>query len=45
MKLRSIKLQNYRCYQDNDFYFGVDTTIIIDKNGTGKSSQFKLLTS
>lgn len=38
MKLRSIKLQNYRCYQDNDFYFGVDTTIIIGKNGTGKSS-------
>ena len=38
MKLRSIKLQNYRCYQENDFYFGGDTTIIIGKNGTGKSS-------
>lgn len=38
MKLRSIKLQNYRCYQDNDFHFGGDTTIIIGKNGTGKSS-------
>lgn len=38
MKLRSIKLQNYRCYQNNDFYFGGDTTIIIGKNGTGKSS-------
>lgn len=38
MKLRSIKLQNFRCYQDNDFHFGGDTTIIIGKNGTGKSS-------
>ena len=38
MKLRSIKLQNFRCYQENDFYFGNDTTIIIGKNGTGKSS-------
>lgn len=38
MKLRAIKLQNYRCYQENDFHFGGDTTIIIGKNGTGKSS-------
>ena len=38
MKLKSINLHNFRCYQDNDFYFGSDTTIIIGKNGTGKSS-------
>ncbi|KFE96997.1 AAA family ATPase [Chryseobacterium luteum] len=38
MKLKSVKLQNYRCYQDNDFHFGSDCTIIIGKNGTGKSS-------
>lgn len=38
MKLRAIKLKNYRCYQENDFHFGGDTTIIIGKNGTGKSS-------
>jgi len=38
MKLNSIKIQNYRCYEDNDFEFGSDSTIIIGKNGTGKSS-------
>jgi len=38
MKLKTIELQNYRCYEDNDFHFGSDTTLIIGKNGTGKSS-------
>ncbi len=38
MKLKTIELQNYRCYENNDFHFGSDTTLIIGKNGTGKSS-------
>lgn len=38
MKLRTIELKNYRCYENNDFHFGSDTTLIIGKNGTGKSS-------
>ena len=38
MKLKTIELKNYRCYQDNDFHFGSDTTLVIGKNGTGKSS-------
>jgi DNA repair exonuclease SbcCD ATPase subunit len=38
MKLKSVKLQNYRCYQDNDFHFGYDCALVIGKNGTGKSS-------
>lgn len=43
MKLKSVKLQNYRCYQDNDFHFGSDCTIVIGKNGTGKSSLLSAL--
>ncbi|WEK70979.1 MAG: AAA family ATPase [Candidatus Chryseobacterium colombiense] len=38
MKLRTVELKNYRCYEKNDFHFGSDTTLIIGKNGTGKSS-------
>ena len=38
MKLKSVEIKNYRCYQNNDFHFGSDTTLIIGKNGTGKSS-------
>ena len=38
MKLQSIQLNNYRCYQSNDFNFGEDVTLVIGKNGTGKST-------
>lgn len=43
MKLNTVELKNYRCYQDNDFKFGKDCTIIIGKNGTGKSSLLSAL--
>lgn len=43
MKLKTVTLKNYRCYQNNDFVFGSDTTIIIGKNGTGKSSLLSAL--
>jgi predicted ATP-binding protein involved in virulence len=43
MKLKSVELQNYRCYKGNDFNFGTDCTIVIGKNGTGKSSLLSAL--
>lgn len=43
MKIKSVTIQNYRCYQNNDFIFGSDCTIIIGKNGTGKSSLLSAL--
>lgn len=43
MKLKTVELKNFRCYQDNDFNFGEECTIIIGKNGTGKSSLLSAL--
>ncbi|WP_253785387.1 AAA family ATPase [Flavobacterium sp. HSC-32F16] len=43
MKIKKISLQNFRCYEDNEFEFGTNTTIIIGKNGTGKSTLLSAL--
>lgn len=38
MKLKKIDLINFRCFEEAGFTFGEKQTVIIGKNGTGKSS-------
>jgi predicted ATP-binding protein involved in virulence len=38
MQLKKIKISNYRNFRDYSIDFGVETTIFIGKNGTGKTN-------
>ncbi|MCD8327464.1 MAG: AAA family ATPase [Lachnospiraceae bacterium] len=38
MKLKRIKLQNYRCFQNTSIDFEDDITLIVGKNGAGKTA-------
>lgn len=38
MYLDSLKIQNFRCYEDSDFKFNRKFNLIIGKNGSGKTS-------
>ena len=38
MYIKNIKLQNYRNYEDLFLDFGKQTTILIGKNGMGKTN-------
>lgn len=43
MKIRSLKLHNYRNYKDFTVDFGDEATIFIGKNGAGKSNLIKAI--
>ena len=38
MRLKSVKLVNYRCFIDTKIEFDKHITLLIGKNGTGKST-------
>lgn len=38
MRIERIIIENYRCYEKEEISFGTESTIIIGKNGTGKST-------
>ena len=38
MRLKSVKLVNYRCFADTEIKFDKHITLLIGKNGTGKSA-------
>lgn len=38
MRLKSVKLVNYRCFTDTEIEFDKHITLLIGKNGTGKSA-------
>lgn len=38
MRIKSIKLQNFRNFESNEFRLGKATTVFIGKNGTGKTN-------
>ena len=38
MKIKSLTLSNYRNYKNADIQFGSKTTVIIGKNGMGKTN-------
>ncbi len=38
MKIEQIRIRNFHCYEDETFDFSDSTTILIGKNGSGKSS-------
>lgn len=38
MRLKSVKLANYRCFTDTEIEFDKHITLLIGKNGTGKSA-------
>lgn len=38
MKLNTIKIKNFRCFESTEISFGSKATVFIGKNGTGKSS-------
>lgn len=41
MKIKELKLENFRCFKEAKFEFADQTTVLIGKNGTGKSSLIK----
>jgi len=43
MKINNIKIQNYRCYKEFELSLGSDVTVIIGKNGAGKSNLISAL--
>lgn len=43
MKLNKLTIDNFHCYQHDEFELGEKTTVFIGKNGTGKSSVLKAL--
>lgn len=45
MKLTNVHLSNFRCFQDYTISFGTHATVLIGKNGTGKTSLIKGLKS
>lgn len=38
MKLKSIRLVNYRCFTDTEIEFDEHITLLVGKNGTGKTA-------
>ena len=43
MKINKVQLHNYRNYKDFSVEFGSEATIIIGKNGTGKTNLIKAM--
>ena len=43
MILESIKIRNFHCYKEVSFDFSRETTVLIGKNGSGKSSLIKAI--
>lgn len=41
MRIKEIKINNFHCYQQTNFQFADRVTILIGKNGSGKSSLIK----
>ena len=41
MKIKNINIKGFHCYEDTSFGFGKEVTILIGRNGTGKSSLLK----
>lgn len=38
MKLKSIKIKNYRCFKETEIYFDDHITLVVGKNGAGKTA-------
>ena len=38
MKLKNIKITNYRCFKETDIVFDDHITLIVGKNGAGKTA-------
>ena len=38
MKLKNIKIENYRCFRKADIDFDENITLIVGKNGAGKTA-------
>lgn len=45
MNLTSVEIQNFHCYKQATFPFTKETTVLIGKNGSGKSSLIKAITN
>ena len=45
MKIDSINIKNFRCFDETEISFGLKATVFIGKNGTGKSSVISSLKS
>lgn len=45
MKIKNIHIKNFRCFDDYEFDFGENSTILIGKNGSGKTSLIVALKS
>ena len=43
MRIEQIKIRNFHCYEDETFDFSDSTTILIGKNGSGKSSLLRAI--
>jgi predicted ATP-dependent endonuclease of OLD family len=43
MKIENIKIENFRCFKSYEITFGKNTTVLIGKNGTGKTTFIKML--
>ena len=44
MKLKSIEIENFRCFQHFSLDFAPSITVLIGRNGTGKSTLIKSIT-
>ena len=44
MKLKSIEIENFRCFQHFSLDFAPSITVLIGRNGTGKSTLSKSIT-
>jgi predicted ATP-binding protein involved in virulence len=38
MRIKNIKIENFRCFENYEISFGKKTTVLIGKNGTGKTN-------
>jgi len=38
MKIENINIENFRCFKSYEISFGKKTTVLIGKNGTGKTN-------
>lgn len=43
MKINKVTLENYRCFENYQIVFGSKSTVLIGKNGTGKTNLIKAL--
>ena len=41
MKLKNIKISNYRCFKEAEIDFDDHITLVVGKNGAGKTDVYK----